>query len=355
MQNSSRLCWKMDLSFESISSAILALLNIISGVLAVSSNLLVLTAISKFSALRTVSNFFIASLAVADISVGVLMNPVYASIFIVNATENNHPLRVTEHWLWLQTTVVSTFTLTAVSIERHIAVTKCFRYTEIVTLNRCIYGIASIWIFSILYASQRFLFHGDEDLPSLWICTTILTVFLPFFVISYCYVYIFKAARSQCIRIAADNSLCKEVLKNKKAACTLCIVIGLFALLWLPSLALSLWHISVADPLERQCIDYLWFWAAFLSFTSSFFNPWIYTIRTKEFRMAFLKVLRVKSKSWEMDICGLQFKWSRWRWISKHVYCPVLERKTYSLSMQKKVRFTDPFGVMMKLQKFVNT
>ena len=36
------------------------------------------------------------------------------------------------------------------------------------------------------------------------------------------------------------------------------------------------------------------------------------------------------------------------------VYCPVLERKTYSLSMQKKVRFTDPFGVMMKLQKFVN-
>ena len=173
MQNSSRLCWKMDLSFESISSTILALLNIISGVLAVSSNLLVLTAISKFSALRTVSNFFIASLAVADISVGVLMNPVYASIFIVNATENNHPLRVTEHWLWLQTTVVSTFTLTAVSIERHIAVTKCFRYTEIVTLNRCIYGIASIWIFSILYASQRFLFHGDEDLPSLWICTTI--------------------------------------------------------------------------------------------------------------------------------------------------------------------------------------
>ena len=209
-------------------------------------------AISKFSALRTLSNFFIASLAVADISVGVLMNPVYASIFIVNATENNHPLRVTEHWLWLQTTVVSTFTLTAVSIERHIAATKCIRYTEIVTLNRCIYGIASIWIFSIMSASQRFLFHGR-------------------------------------------------------------------------------WGSSITVDLHNN------------------------TIRTKEFRMAFLKVLRVKSKSWEMDICGLQFKWSQWGWISKHVHCPVLERKTYSLSMQKKVQFTDPFGVMMKLQKFVNT
>ena len=156
------------------------------------------------------------------------------------------------------------------------------------------------------YFTAMRIFHHCGFAPQYWL------YFFLFFVISYCYVYIFKAARSQCIRIAADNSLCKEVLKNKKAACTLCIVIGLFALLWLPSLALSLWHISVADPLERQCIDYLWFWAAFLSFTSSFFNPWIYTIRTKEFRMAFLKVLRVKSKSWEMDICGLQFKWSQW-------------------------------------------
>lgn len=296
MRNFTRLCWKMEISFESISSTILASLNIISGILAVGSNLLVLTAIYKFSSLRTISNFFIASLALADTLVGMLMDPVYASIFIVDATENNHPLRIAEHWLWLQTTVTSSFTLTAVSIERHIAVTKCFRYSAIVTVKRCIYGIASIWVFSILYASQRFLIHNVQDLPSLWICTTILTVFLPFFVIVYCYVCIFKAARTQCVRIAADNSLCKEILKNKKAAWTLCIVIGLFALLWLPSLGLSSWHVSIADPWKRQCIDYLWFWAAFLSFTSSFFNPWIYAIRTREFRMAFLKVLRIKTR-----------------------------------------------------------
>lgn len=299
MKNST-LCWKIGRSFEDASYTILAGLNTVSGILSVGSNLLVLTAIYSFSPLRKVSSFFIASLAVADLLVGLLMNPIYTSIFIVKLTEDDkHPLRVAEHWLWLQTVITSTFTLTAVSIERFIAVTRCLRYSEIVTVKRSCYCVTSIWIFSFLYASLRLVIHRVEDLPSLWICTTVLTVFLPFFVISYCYVYIFQAAQTQCLRIAADSVInsryCKEVLKNKKAAWTLCIVIGLFTLLWSPSLALSLWHVSAADPSETQCIDYLWFWASFLSFTSSFCNPWVYVIRTKQFRMGFLKVLRIRA------------------------------------------------------------
>lgn len=299
MKNST-LCWKIGSSFEDISYSILAWLNTISAILSVGSNLLVLTAIYSFSPLRKVSSFFIASLAFADLLVGLVMNPIYTSIFIVKATEDDqHPLRVAEHWLWLQTVITSTFTLTAVSIERFIAVTRCLRYSEIVTVKRCCYCVTSIWIFSFFYASQRFVIHRVEDLPSLWICATVLTVFLPFFVILYSYLYIFRAAQTQCIRIAADSVInsgyCKEVLKNKKAAWTLCIVIGLFALLWAPSLALSLWHVSTADPCETRCIDYLWFWAAFLSFTSSFCNPWVYAIRTRQFRMVFLKVLRIRA------------------------------------------------------------
>lgn len=299
MENS-RLCWKIGTSFEDASYTLLAWLNSISGILSVGSNLLVLTAIYSFPPLRKVSSFLIASLAVADLLVGSLMNPIYTSIFIIKAFEDDqHPLRVAEHWLWLQTVITSTFTLTAVSIDRFIAVKKCLRYSEIVTVKRSCFCVASIWFFSFLYASQRLVINRVEDLPSLWICTTVLTVFLPFFAILYCYVNIFQAAQTQCVRIASESGInsryCKEVLKNKKAAWTLCIVIGLFALLWSPSLALSLWHVSTADPSETRCIDYLWFWAAFLSFTSSFCNPWVYAIRTKQFRMGFLKVLRIRA------------------------------------------------------------
>ena len=131
------LCDKIEAPMENSSYKVLALLNIFSGVLSVASNLLVLIAIYNFSPLRKVSIFFILSLAVADFLVGLVMNPVYAWIFFVNATEENHPLRVAEHWLWLQAVVISTFTLTAVSIERYIAVTKCLHYLEIVTAKRC--------------------------------------------------------------------------------------------------------------------------------------------------------------------------------------------------------------------------
>ena len=144
------LCWKVEASLENISYIILAILSTISGVLSVASNLLVLAAIYSHSPLRKVSSFFIASLAVADFLIGLLVNSVYTSIFISKATEVdfNHPLRVTEHWLWLQSVVTSTFTLAAVSIERYIAVTKCFRYPEIVTVNRCTRCVAAIWVFS---------------------------------------------------------------------------------------------------------------------------------------------------------------------------------------------------------------
>lgn len=134
MENST-LCWKIGTSFEDASYTILAWLNIISGILSVGSNLLVLTAIFSFPPLRKVSSFLIASLAVADLLVGLLMNPIYTSIFIIKVFEDHqHPLRVAEHWLWLQTVITSTFTLTAVSIDRFIAVKKCLRYSEIAFL-----------------------------------------------------------------------------------------------------------------------------------------------------------------------------------------------------------------------------
>ena len=118
------LCGTIGASLEQTSRIILAFLNTSSGVLSVASNLLVLTAIYNYSPLRKVSSFFIASLAAADLLVGLLMNPINAALFIIKATEGNfyHPLIVAEHWLWVQTVVNSTFTLTAVSIERYIAV-----------------------------------------------------------------------------------------------------------------------------------------------------------------------------------------------------------------------------------------
>lgn len=286
----------------SASNVTLAVLNIASGAIAVCSNLLILVAFYQTPSLESISNFFVVSLAVSDLLVGLTVNPVYAVIYLTGITFNFSrvwPARLAEHWLWIQTVITSTFNLTAISVDRYIAITRTFQYTQIVTLHRCVMGAVLIWTFSILFASVRFLIHDVSNLPILWIITVIFTVLLPFCVICYFYFHIFRAARLQQRQIATLSSVnparANSVLRNKKAAWTIGIIIGLFIIMWTPSLVLAFVEFAMArtGSCRRFEVVLSWYLASFLSFFSSCCNPWVYAARCREFRMAFKRVLRL--------------------------------------------------------------
>ena len=287
-------------SFDTFTaSVVFASLNLVSAVTAVSSNGLILVAFYQTRSLRSISNFFIASLAVSDLLVGLALNPVYVVIYLTGVSfdfTRVWSVRLAEHWLWIQSVITSTFNLTAISLDRYIAVTTPFRYAETVTPRRCIYGAVFIWTFSILFASVRFLIHDPQYLPILWITITIFMVLLPLIIICYCYFHIFEAARRQQRQVAALSSVNaayrRTILKNKKAAWTIGIIIGLFVLMWSPSLVLSLVSLVMADTCTRLRVAIGWYISAFLSFFSSCCNPWVYAARSREFRMAFKRVLR---------------------------------------------------------------
>ena len=281
------------------SNVVLALLNMASGVVAVCSNILILVAFYQTPSLRSISNFFVASLAVSDLLVGLAVNPIYVVLYLTGLSFNYSrmwPVRLAEHWLWIQTIITSTFNLTAISVDRYIAVTRTFQYSQIVTLQRCIGGAVFIWTFSILFASVRFLIQESSYLPILWIITMIFMVLMPLLVICYCYYHIFRAARQQQRQIAMLSSVnptyANTVLKNKKAAWTIGIIIGLFVFMWTPSLVLSFVEIAIPVPCKRLELVLSWYFAAFLSFFSSCCNPWVYAARSREFRAAFKRVLK---------------------------------------------------------------
>ena len=285
------------------SNVILALLNAVSGVTAICSNLLILVAFYQTPSLRSISNFFVVSLAASDLLVGLAVNPVYVVLFVTGLSfDYSHvwPTRLAENWFWIQTVITSTFNLTAISVDRYIAITNTFHYSQIVTLTRCVVGAIFIWTFSILFASLRFLIQDYSDLPILWIITMVFMVILPLCVISYCYFHIFRATRLQQRQIAVLSSVnaayASTVLKNKKAAWTVGIIIGLFVLMWTPSLALAFVEIVMArkGSCRRLEIVLSWYFAAFLSFFSSCCNPWVYAARSREFRAAFQRVLKFR-------------------------------------------------------------
>lgn len=287
------------------SDIVLASLHLMSAVATVFSNVIILISFYQTRALRTISNFFVVSLAVSDLFVGLAVNPVYVVVHTTGITidfSRVWPVRLAENWLWIQTLITSTFNLTAISVDRYTAVTNTFRYTQIITKERCIFGAAFIWTFSILFASTRFLIHDIRYVPILWLNTTIFMVLLPLLVISYCYFHILRAARRQqrqiavlsCVNPAHGSAV---QLKNKKAAWTIGIIVGLFVLLWTPNLAISLGDVALVGSCKRLYLVIAWHFAAFVSFLSSCCNPWIYAARSREFRAAFKRVFRPRRKA----------------------------------------------------------
>ena len=270
----------------------------ISAVLAVCSNVLILAAFYQTRSLRSISNFFIASLAVSDLLVGLAVNPVYVAMHLTGVAfdfTRVWPVRLAENWLWIQSVITSTFNLTAISLDRYIAVTRTFLYTQTVGI------VASLALylsgpFQFFFTSVRFLIHDSRYSPILWITTTTAMVLLPLLIICYCYFHIFRAARRQQRQIAILSSVNAAygniILKNKKAAWTIGMIIGLFVIMWTPSLILSFVDLAMVRSCKRLKLTLGWHFATFVSFFSSCCNPWVYAARSREFRQAFKRVLR---------------------------------------------------------------
>lgn len=268
---------------------VLSTMNVILGLSSVFGNALILAAIYKVPNQRTVSNAFIVSMSVADFSVGLLMNPLWVAKSVLNIWKSDNKLSTAIEVLTMQTIVATTLSLCAVSMDRYIAVTK-IRYSEIMTWKRVRMIIVFIWIFSVLFACLRLFITDPFQLPKLWLAASVVTVITPITLISICYYFIFKAARLQIRRISLQETFNPDEaivqLKNRKAAFTIGIIVGVFTICWTPSLVISLVQFFTTDLCKKTRINGYWFWGALAEFSNSAFNPFIYCMRSREFRKA---------------------------------------------------------------------
>ena len=267
-------------------------LNAFSCCMATSGNTVVLLAVYKIRSLRTISNFFICSLATADLLVGLLINPLYIALVSLGVWVSDHPLYLAENYLWIHSLTVTTFSLAAVSVDRYIAITKLFRYKEILTKRRCAAIIISIWAFSLIIGSLV-LFIDPEDGSKAWVTCQITTVGIPLVIMGYCYYHIYWAAKRQSchihantVHIESNTTQLQKIAKNRKASITVAIVIGLFVVLFSPNFVFSIIEICASKPCKKLEAYRNWLWAIWLAFSSSVFNPWVYAIRIREFRKA---------------------------------------------------------------------
>lgn len=276
--------------------AVLAAIAVLLILLSVLGNGLVIFAVYKTESLQTPTVFFLASLAMADFLTGLLVIPTWSIRLILDFRKPSNPFSIVTELLTLLTMAASTYSLCAVTLDRYFAIIHTLKYNLMVTRNRTFKVIIVVWVMSFLTGIFRTFFSDQKRLRLVYICSIAIIAIIPFTIITISYVRIFLVARIQARRIAAEHrSVSPESKRNTKAAKTVAIVILIFTLSWLPLLvfcALEFRHVSfysVCDNLRSRFRFAAV--AVVLAFTSSVWNPLIYTLRYKKFRQAFKRII----------------------------------------------------------------
>ncbi|XP_078343036.1 beta-3 adrenergic receptor-like [Oculina patagonica] len=196
--------------FGTASMTVLTIINCISGILTAGGNALVLIAILRTPSLRVASNVFIGSLAAADLTIGLVMNPIYAAIVCLNITDTTHPLNVAEQYLWIHTVITTTFNLAGMSVERYIAVIHPLHYPRVVTAQRTVIAVVAIWCFSFLFVSARAFINQPRDIMTLWIAHSVIAIAFPLAINPLVYSIRMRDFRAAIKRICRLANCCRN-------------------------------------------------------------------------------------------------------------------------------------------------
>ncbi|XP_026090509.1 adenosine receptor A2b-like [Carassius auratus] len=305
-----------------MSSLVYIVLELLIAVLAVAGNVLVCWAVCLNSNLQSITNFFVVSLAVADIAVGLLAIPFAVTISTGFCSHFHGCLFIACFVLVL--TQSSIFSLLAIAVDRYIAIKIPLRYNSLVTGQRAKGIIAVCWILSVVIGltpmlgwNRRVIIGTNSTCPqgmTECLFEKVVTmdymvyfnffgcVLIPLFAMLAIYAWIFMAARRQLRQMEQklvhlqgyahrEGSSSRSMLQREvHAAKSLAIIVGLFAVCWLPLHIINCF--TLFCPLCDRPQAWVMYLAIILSHANSAVNPFIYAYRIRDFRHTFRRIIR---------------------------------------------------------------
>lgn len=294
-QNSSLSCnYVIDRTNVALSSTF----SVVMAMVAIIGNLLVLIAIAKTPRLRTVTCYFIASLAVGDLYLNIVLIPMWIVKLDRNLwTLDNHPLQLAIEFFSLQMATSVSYNLCMVSVDRLISIKYVYKYSQILTPGRCMTVIVCIWVWSLALSIPRLFITDIKVISRLFVVVALVVMLVPYIIIIYCYVRIYKIAKCQAKKIAVNLFTRIHNERNKKASITIGLVIGIYSLLGLPVVVVAVvdYIQTLRDPCDATRMRVYWMWSLALSYSHSAYNPFIYAVRNELFNRAIRKILGIKS------------------------------------------------------------
>ncbi|XP_078717962.1 alpha-1A adrenergic receptor-like [Lampetra fluviatilis] len=267
-------------------------------VFAIAGNVLVILSVFCNRHLRTVTNYFIANLALADLLLSTTVLPFSAALEVMGYWAFGRPFCD----VWAAVDVLccsaSIMSLCVISVDRYVGVGYPLRYPAIMTERRALFVLVSVWVLSIVISVGPLLGWkepppDDETIcsiteePGYALFSSMLSFYIPMCVILGMYCKVYTAAKRQTESLKAgvkraranmrevtlrihrgrDDGSAKEphhlrgslsvrILKfsrEKKAAKTVGIVVGVFVLCWFPFFLVLPLARSSSAPSSTSC------------------------------------------------------------------------------------------------------
>ena len=172
-----------------------SVLNIFLSITAFLGNILILVALHKRTSLNKPSKLLFRNLAVTDLCVGIIAQPLFAAYLMSVVTERWDICYYADDASQITGTIlcsVSLFTSTAISVDRLLALILGLRYRHIVTMRKAHISVFFMWVFSALIGAAT---YALDSLILGW--SSFLTILLCVVISSLCYAKIFFTLRQR--------------------------------------------------------------------------------------------------------------------------------------------------------------
>ena len=268
---------------------IISVLNALLIPICIAGNVLVLAAVWRNPSLRTPSTILLCSLAVSDLFVGFLVLPVYVAIacFILSGSSSHSRLSQASVFLLIQLCCVSLETMTAISVDRYLALRYHMRYPNMMTSRRATCVAATFWCKNFILS-----------LLSIWKKTAILLVAVVFvalclFISSITYSAIYRIVRHHQHQIHAQQQAVQSMnaeqnlkIQAKKHAANTFLYYICMVLCYSPAVVSALIYVTY-----REHWNIRWYFSDTILFMNSAINPFLYCWRNREVREAVFKIV----------------------------------------------------------------
>ena len=272
--------------------------NILSTLLGTIGNVLVIGTVCTNPSLKIISNFWLVSMAVADLMVTALAQPMF-SVFLGLQVKSECHEGVSQAFRLIanMSCSASVLHLCLISIDRCLVILRPHDFRTFRTKKRFKIALAIAWTLPIVYGILRLTVSKKGTSYF-----TVIAVGICYLIIISCYSLIIlkvrkqgtatlKRLRGQSRRSASSGS--SEHMVERRVTVTIAIVVVIFTVCWFPLLYLR-------SAFAEDNFGVAYNWARTLALSNSSMNPWIYCFRIAEFRDAYRRLMKCQ---WKPNRC----------------------------------------------------